>query len=57
VSKEDLIISKLDWSKDSGSERQKDDIRNLALTGYDEIYLEGWIEKLGLSQAWDKIRP
>lgn len=55
VSKEDLMISKLDWAKESGSERQLDDIRNLAGTGYDAAYLNNWIQKLGLSEIWNNV--
>src|SRR5580658_551407 len=35
VSKEDLILSKLFWAKDSHSELQLRDVKNLASTGYD----------------------
>jgi hypothetical protein len=35
ASKEDLIISKLAWAKDSHSEVQLGDVRNLLDTGYD----------------------
>ena len=38
VSKEDLIISKLIWFKDSNSELQKKDIKNLLVSGYDNDY-------------------
>ena len=48
VSKEDLIISKLEWAKDSRSEKQLGDVRNLLKTGYDRNYLQDWTEKLGL---------
>ncbi len=40
ASKEDVIISKLFWAKDSGSEIQMGDVRNLAATGYDAVYIE-----------------
>ena len=33
MSKEDLIISKLYWAKDSHSEQQLRDVKNLAATG------------------------
>ncbi len=36
VSKEDLIISKLYWAKDSRSEKQKNDIKNLINTDCDK---------------------
>jgi len=49
VSKEDLIISKLFWAKDSHSELQLGDVRNLVATGYDSTYLEHWTRELGLN--------
>jgi hypothetical protein len=48
VSKEDLIISKLFWAKDSHSELQLRDVRNLLATGFDAPYLERWTHELGL---------
>ena len=39
VSKEDLILSKLLWAKDSLSELQLRDVRNLAATGFDAPYM------------------
>jgi hypothetical protein len=49
VRKEDLIISKLWWAKDSHSEIQLGDVKNLLATGYDAAYLERWIRALGLN--------
>jgi hypothetical protein len=48
VSKEDLIISKLFWAKDSKSEKQKNDIINLLNTDYDKEYLLKWLQKIDL---------
>ncbi len=48
VSKEDLIISKLFWAKDSHSEIQLGDVRNLLAIGYDNAYLQRWTRELGL---------
>src|SRR5713226_353021 len=48
ASKEDLIISKLFWAKDSHSEVQLGDVRNLLATGYDAAYLRRWTRELGL---------
>ena len=48
VSKEDLIISKLFWAKDSHSETQLCDVKNLLATGYDAAYLQRWTHELGL---------
>ena len=49
VSKEDLIISKLWWAKDSHSEIQLGDVKNLLATGYDREYVERWTHELGLN--------
>jgi hypothetical protein len=48
VSKEDLIISKLSWAKDSHSEVQLGDVKNLLATGYDATYLQRWTRELRL---------
>jgi arsenate reductase-like glutaredoxin family protein len=48
VSKEDLIISKLSWARDSHSDVQLSDVRNLLATGYDADYLQRWTRELGL---------
>jgi len=48
VSKEDLILSKLSWAKDSDSELQKRDIKNLLTSAYDKEYLYEWAKKLDL---------
>ncbi len=48
VSKEDLIISKLFWAKDSHSELQLADVKNLLATGCDAEYLHRWTRELGL---------
>jgi hypothetical protein len=56
VSKEDLIISKLIWFKDSNSELQRRDIQNLLETGFDYVYLLSWIEKLNLTENYKLIK-
>ncbi|MDX6557005.1 MAG: hypothetical protein QOF72_54 [Blastocatellia bacterium] len=50
VSKEDLIISKLSWARDSHSEFQLRDVRNLLSSGYDAEYLQHWTTRLSLSE-------
>ena len=55
VSKEDLIISKLIWGKESRSEFQKRDILNLISTGFDQKYLDSWIHRLGLKKYYEEI--
>lgn len=52
VSKEDLILSKLEWGRESRSELQFRDVKNLAATGYDRIYLDHWLEELDLARSW-----
>jgi hypothetical protein len=54
VSKEDLIISKLFWAKDSHSEVQLGDVRNLLAAGYDADYLRHWTRELGLDKLLQK---
>lgn len=55
VSIEDLIISKIFWMKDSLSEFQKRDIKNLLSCDYDKNYLTLWIEKMGLTKIYTDI--
>lgn len=50
VSKEDLILSKLWWAKDSRSEMQLKDVVNLLATEPDLNYLRKWSPVLGLDQ-------
>jgi hypothetical protein len=56
VSKEDLIISKLNWAKDSDSELQKRDIKNLLNTDYDKNYLFEWSKRLNLYNFLMRIK-
>jgi len=55
VSKEDLIISKLIWFKNSNSELQKKDILNLLKTGFDKTYLLNWIKKLNFFEIYRNL--
>ena len=50
VSPEDLILSKLHWSRDSGSELQRRDVAQLLkhLPSLDETYLRKWAAELGV---------
>jgi hypothetical protein len=54
VSKEDLILSKLFWAKDSHSELQLRDVKNLVSMGCDRAYIERWTADLGLSSLWQE---
>lgn len=55
ASKEDLILSKLDWARESHSDIQLLDVKNLLSTGYDKDYLTEWTEKLQLSDMLTRV--
>jgi hypothetical protein len=60
VSREDLILAKLWWSKDTGSELQRRDVANLiaSATTLDRPYLERWAKHLGVeSQLVEVLFP
>lgn len=58
VSPEDLILSKLDWAKESRSQMQLDDVRNLlrSVQGLDTAYLNRWADRLGLTTLYQEVR-
>ena len=55
TTKEDLIIAKLDWSRDSRSEMQIRDIANLTSHEYDSNYVQTWMNRLELSTIWNEV--
>jgi hypothetical protein len=58
ASPEDTIIAKLEWARDSQSERQLRDIAGiLRVSGetIDREYLQRWIEDLGLAEIWSRV--
>ena len=58
VSPEDLILSKLDWAKDSESELQLGDVRNVirSLPDLDWTYIERWAPVLGVAPLLARVR-
>lgn len=48
ISREDLILSKLNWAKNTKSERQMLDVASVIRNGYDKDYVEQWARKLGV---------
>jgi hypothetical protein len=54
VNREDLLLSKLDWAKDSGSELQQRDARSLIDT-VDRAYVEQWARRLGVEALLRKL--
>lgn len=58
VSPEDLLLSKLHWAKDSHSELQLNDVRNLiaCVSSLDWRYIERWAEDLSVSNLLAEVR-
>ena len=56
VSREDLIISKLFWARDSKSELQLRDVKNLLAADCDNDYLSSRAEKLGVKDLLNEVR-
>lgn len=55
TTKEDLILAKLNWARDTHSAMQIRDIANLTDSDYDADYIDQWIEDLGLQTIWSKV--
>jgi hypothetical protein len=55
TSREDLILSKLVWASDSGSEMQLRDVRTLIDESVDWAYLKDWAAKLGVAAKLDEV--
>lgn len=58
VTPEDLVISKLDWARDTRSEVQLADVRSLlaSVPDLDETYLAHWTTRLGLDALYREVR-
>lgn len=58
VTPEDSILSKLEWSRESGSERQYHDAIGVALLNVntlDRNYLMQWAKELNVEQLLDRL--
>lgn len=55
VSREDLILSKLYWARDSRSEIQLRDVRNLLVPECDLDYLQLWATQLGVEGLFKEV--
>jgi hypothetical protein len=57
VTAEDLVISKLEWARDTRSEVQLGDVRNLirSVPDIDFRYLEQWTARLGLEALYREV--
>ena len=58
VAPEDLILSKLEWARESHSPMQLDDVRNLlrSVKQLDQAYLNRWAEHLGLAAMYQAVQ-
>ena len=56
VSREDLILSKLDWARDSRSELQLRDVRHLLEGKLDRDFLQRWAARLKLEQLLEEVQ-
>ena len=46
IGREDLILSKLNWAKNTKSERQILDVASVIRNGFDKDYVQNWARKL-----------
>ncbi|MFI5344445.1 MAG: hypothetical protein ACHQUC_09520 [Chlamydiales bacterium] len=58
VTPEDLILSKLEWAKESSSEIQLNDVRNIfsSAKNLDLNYINRWVQKLQLIDIYKKVQ-
>lgn len=53
INKDDLIVSKLWRAKDSHSEKQLTDVKNLLRNGFDKNYIKLWTKNLGVYELFE----
>ncbi len=56
---EDTIIAKLDWARESLSERQLRDVASILAVSEAQLeheYIEHWITELDLLEVWNKAK-
>jgi hypothetical protein len=59
ASAEDIILSKLEWTKLGGSQRQIEDVAKLLTAQWetlDQTYLSTWIGELALQEQWSAAK-
>jgi hypothetical protein len=59
ASVEDIVLSKLEWSKLAQSRRQIEDVAGILRMQWESLdlsYLEKWIHALGLKSEWEDAR-
>lgn len=57
VSPEDLILAKLAWAIETGSDRQLRDVEGMVNVGedLDRSYIDTWATRLGITNQWRRI--
>lgn len=56
ASVEDVVIKKLDFYREGGSEKHLTDIREMIMSNsVDKDYLQKWVNHFGLQAEWDKV--
>lgn len=59
ASPEDVLIAKLEWAKLGGSDRQLEDVAGIVRlqgTSLDRLYVERWVDELGLRVQWERAK-
>ena len=59
VTREDLVVAKLEWAKKGGSELQLRDVRAILKTSgpdFDQDYVLRWVQELGLADQWASVQ-
>ncbi len=60
VTREDLVVAKLEWAKLGGAELQLRDVRAILRTAgpdFDWDYVSRWISDLALGSQWSAVHP
>lgn len=55
---EDVILAKLQWAKQGGSDRQLQDVAGIVTTQGDKLdfsYIEHWVDQLHLEEQWRAV--
>jgi hypothetical protein len=58
ASPEDVVLSKLEWAKDSGSQQQMQDVLGVLQVQYERLdreYLRRWAEELGVADKLGEL--
>ena len=59
ASAEDVVLSKLEWAKLGGSQRQIEDVAGILVIRSRELdfpYIENWVRELGIEEQWHAAR-